>query len=277
MLFILGALVVEAGTQRESRRDAQNAADAGALAAVAVLGRDGTRAAAVREAAVYGVANNFPPGRTVANDFKLGAPRGSRAAGNGSALDQLRGVQAQRSGRLVSGSSCDSSGGDTWVLRGGQGTHTRIGTRIHRTWRPNEPSRGLRSIHHLHRHVALEQELNAVGDIHSNNDMAVGTGTVVGEGTYRGTVTSPRNTIWTPTADNPTDVGGDEDTPRAFAKTYDIDDFRVGRSLEIRPELPPPHRDRNDRQHLAERHNPPLSGRRRTPAPASTTPKATSR
>ena len=275
MLFILGALVVEAGTQRESRRDAQNAADAGALAAVAVLARDGTRAAAVREAAVYGVANNFPPGRTVANYF------------NGCTA------------RIPSGWERSAQTSCVAFKPNGPGDWSAVQVVTPQVATPGffgaarAPTRALA-------HASIEpgartsppvvfgrsttctdtlrwSRINAVGDIHSNNDMAVGTGTVVGEGTYRGTVTSPRNTIWTPTADNPTDVGGDEDTPRAFAKTYDIDDFRVGRSLEIRPELPPPHRDRNDRQHLAERHNPPLSGRRRTPAPASTTPKATSR
>jgi Flp pilus assembly protein TadG len=225
VIFMLGALVVEAGSQREARRDAQNAADAGALAAAAVLSESGTRGAAVSAAAEYGVENNFPPGRTVANYFDgctARVPAGWERSGRTSCVSfKPDGAGRWSAVQVVTPSL------QTPRLFGAVRGPTRA--LAHATIRPGADVSppvifaGSQSCSDAVRW----NRIDATGDIHSNDDLRVGTGTVRGYGTYRGSVSSPMSTTWTPVPNNPTNVAADE-APRAYPKTYSIADFRSG-------------------------------------------------
>lgn len=228
-MFILGSMVVQAGGQRESRGDAQNAADAAALAAAEVLAdATGTRNAAVAAAAKFAAANNFPPGSS-ASDYFVGCT-----------AKVPRGWQRSSLSSCVSFKPEPNGNGTKWTevqivtptvtqdgLFGAADTNTRA-----RAWASIDPGAptsppvlfgGSTSCPN-----AVEwNALTAEGDIHSNNDLTVGTGTVNGEGTYRGAAANASFTNWTPATNNPVNVSADED-PRPYPKTYDIADFRAG-------------------------------------------------
>ena len=79
--------------------------------------------------------------------------------------------------------------------------------------------------------------------------MNIGSGTVQGDGTYRGSLAAHRTTTWTPSVGNPANVAADEDAVRTYPKVYSISDFRVGgrfRSSVIDARLDEHH------QHLAQ-------------------------
>lgn len=238
VLFIMGALVVEMGVQRESRRDAQNAADAAALAAAAVLANSaGTRSQAVAAAAEYGAGNNFPSGRTPGNYF------------TGCTGPVPSGWQRAASTSCVSFQP-DTTGGSTrWAsvqvvtpmvrtpgLFGGVNSGTRAIAQASIVPGPlvGPPVLFARSVTCPTPLSWDGATVTLAGDVHSNGDLGDGSGSVNGEGTYRGSVTGAQNTNWTPSANNPVDVSADE-VPRDFPQPYSLSDWLPGGAQSFDP------------------------------------------
>jgi hypothetical protein len=235
MIFILGALVVEAGAGSESRGDALAAADAGALAAMAVMADTGQQREAVKAAARYGAENNFPPDRTPANYFAGCTARVPSGW--------------QRSGTT----SCVSFKPETNPLTPARWSAVQVVT-------PQVASSGLfgavRAPIRARAQAALDpgtvtrppvmfgkdpgctdtvrwRGIAATGDIHSNGNLRGVNGSVTGEGTYRRAPANVGATTWNPSAGNPTDVSLDENTIRDFPKAYSIADYRPGGSARL--------------------------------------------
>jgi Flp pilus assembly protein TadG len=230
-MFILGSMVVQSGGQRESRGDAQNAADSAALAAAEVLADStGTRGAAVAAAAKFAAASNFPPGSSEGSYF------------DGCTAKVPPGWQRANQTSCVSFKpEQDASGNTSWTavqvvtptvrqsgLFGAASTDTRALAQASITPAPLVSPPVLFGASTTCPDTVEWSAVNVTGDIHSNNDLTMGSGTVRGDGTYRGVATNVSLTTWTPVANNPLNVSADETDPRTYPKTYDIADFEAG-------------------------------------------------
>lgn len=222
-LFILGAMVVEAGGQREARADAQNAADASVLAAAQKLFATGNPARAVREAAIYGAENNFPPGSTRGSYFNgctAEVPTGwipSRQTSCVAVHPAVAGAPVPFDGvRVVTPAVSTTS------LFGAVTTPTRALAQadIAQTFNSTPVIFGRSG---TCPDTVSWGRVDITGDVHSNSSMSVGRGTVTGQGTYVTSVSGAGSTIWDPSQNNP-----DQSSFAADPVSFDVTDYRPG-------------------------------------------------